>query len=342
MKAVRFHEYGGPEVLRYEEVAEPEPGRHDVLIRVRAVGVNHVDLDMRNGTSQLALNLPHTLGFEFGGEIAAVGAEVDSLAVGDPVTPLYQIACRRCDACLAGRQQFCERLEMLGVQRPGGYAELVLVPASSVVALPDGMSFDQAASTQTTFGTAWHSLITRAQLRAGETVLVSAVGSGVGSAALQVARHAGARVIVSAGSDAKLDRARDLGADVGINYRAEDLTRRVLEETQGRGVDVVLEHVGGEVFNKSLDALAVGGRVVVCGGHAGEIVPLDLIQLFRKESSVIGCARATEAEIARVIEMVATGAFKPSIAEHFSLEAAAEAHRAMEDRRQFGKLILHP
>jgi NADPH:quinone reductase-like Zn-dependent oxidoreductase len=342
MRAVRFHEYGGPEVLRCEQVADPEPGPADVVIRVRAVGLNHVDIDMRNGTSNLPLELPHTLGFEFGGEIVAVGEEVDSLATGDRVTALYQVACRACDACLAGRQQFCERLEMLGVTRPGGYAELVAVPAAAVLPLPDGMSFDQAASTQTTFGTAWHSLITRGGLQLGETALVSAAGSGVGSAGLQVARHAGARVIVSAGSDEKLDRARALGADVGINYREEDLTARVLEETHGRGVDIVLEHVGGEVFSSSLDALAVGGRVVVCGGHAGEVVPLDLIKLFRKESSVIGCARATEAEIGRVIELVAAGVFEPAISEHFSLEDAADAHRAMEDRRQFGKLIMHP
>jgi NADPH:quinone reductase-like Zn-dependent oxidoreductase len=231
---------------------------------------------------------------------------------------------------------------MLGVQRAGGYAELVVVPAGSVLRIPDALSFDAAASTQTTFATAWHCLITRAALKAGETVLISAAGSGVGSAGLQVARRAGARVIVSAGSDEKLERARELGADVGINYRDEDLARRVLEETSGHGVDVVLEHVGGEVFTNSLAAVATGGRVVVCGGHAGEVVPLDLIQLFRREWSVIGCARATEAEIGRVIEMVARGDFEPTISEHFPLEAAADAHRAMEDRRQFGKLILHP
>jgi NADPH:quinone reductase-like Zn-dependent oxidoreductase len=342
MKAVRFHEYGGAEVLRFEDVPDPEPGPRDVVVRVRSVGLNHVDVDMRNGTSRLPLALPHTLGFEVGGEIAAVGAEVQDFAPGDRVTPLYQVACRACGPCLAGAQQFCERLEMLGVQRAGGYAELLLVPAASVVRLPDGVSFDEAASTQTTFATAWHCLITRAGLHAGETVLISAAGSGVGSAGLQVARRAGARVIVSAGSADKLARARELGADVGINYVAEDLTARVLEETGGRGVDVVLEHVGGEVFSKSLPAVATGGRVVVCGGHAGEVVPLDLIELFRNEWSVIGCARATEAEIAHVIEMVGRGDFEPTISECFPLEAAADAHRAMEDRRQFGKLILHP
>lgn len=286
MKAVRFHEYGDAGVLRCEDAAEPEVGPRDVLVRVRSVGLNHVDIDMRNGTSRLPLKLPHTLGLEAAGDVAAVGAEATELAEGDRVTPLYQIACRRCGPCLAGRQQFCEALEMLGIQRPGAYAEYVAVPAHAVVRIRDGMSYDDAASVQTTFATAWHCLVTRANVRPGETVLISAAGSGVGSSGIQVARRAGARVITSAGSDAKLERARELGADVCVNYTRERLTDAVLEATDGRGVDAVLEHVGGEVFTGSLSAVAIGGRVVVCGGHAGEVVPLDLIELFRREWSV--------------------------------------------------------
>jgi NADPH:quinone reductase-like Zn-dependent oxidoreductase len=342
MKAVRFHQYGGPEVLQYEDVPDPEPGRGDVVIRVRAVGLNHVDVDMRNGTSRLPLELPHTLGFELGGEIAAVGEEVDSFSPGDLVTPLYQVACRRCGPCLAGRQQFCERLQMLGVQRPGAYAEYVLAPADAVVPLPDATTYEQAASTQTTFATAWHCLVTRARVRAGETVLVSAAGSGVGSSGIQVAKRAGARVITTAGSDEKLERAIELGADVGINYTTEDLAARVREATDGRGVDVVLEHVGGSVFERSLSAVADGGRVVVCGGHAGEVVDLDLIELFRHEWSVIGCARASEAELRHVIELVGRGELTPVVSEALDLADAAGAHRLMEDRRQFGKLVLIP
>ncbi len=342
MKAVRFHEFGGPEVLRFEDVPDPEPGPDEVVVRVRAVGLNHVDVDMRNGTSRLPLELPHTLGFELGGELEEIGPSVEGLAVGDRVTPLYQVACRACEPCLAGRQQFCTALQMLGVTRAGGYAERVLVPATAVVAMPDGMSFEQAASTQTTFATAWHCLVTRANLRPGETVLVSAAGSGVGSSGIQVAKRAGAIVITSAGSDEKLALARELGADVCVNYRDENLTERVLEATGGRGVDVVLEHVGGELFGASLAALADGGRVVVCGGHAGEVVPLDLIELFRREWSVIGCARAGEAELRHVIELVGRGDLEPVISHVLPLEDAAEAHRLMEDRRQFGKILLVP
>lgn len=342
MKAVRFHDYGDAGVLRFEDAPEPEIGSRDVLIRVRSVGLNHVDIDMRDGSSRLPLELPHILGFELGGDVAAVGSEVEEFSEGHRVTPLYQIACRECEPCLAGRQQFCERLEMLGVQRPGGYAEYIAVPAHAVVALPEAMSYDQAAATQTTFATAWHCLITRAALRAGETVLISAAGSGVGSSGIQVARRAGARILASAGSDEKLDLARELGADVVVNYERENLTEAVLEATGGRGVDVVLEHVGGEVFERSLGAVATGGRVVVCGGHAGEVVPLDLITLFRNEWSVIGCARATEAELRRVIELVGRGELEPVISDRLELEEAARAHEILEQRRQFGKVILHP
>jgi NADPH:quinone reductase-like Zn-dependent oxidoreductase len=231
---------------------------------------------------------------------------------------------------------------MLGVQRPGAYAEYVLAPADAVVPLPDATTYEQAASTQTTFATAWHCLVTRARVRAGETVLVSAAGSGVGSSGIQVAKRAGARVITTAGSDEKLERAIELGADVGINYTTEDLAARVREATDGRGVDVVLEHVGGSVFERSLSAVADGGRVVVCGGHAGEVVDLDLIELFRHEWSVIGCARATEAELRHVIELVGRGELTPVVSEALDLADAAGAHRLMEDRRQFGKLVLIP
>jgi NADPH:quinone reductase-like Zn-dependent oxidoreductase len=340
MKAVRLHEYGGADVLRYEDTHVPVAGPNDVLIRVHAVALNHVDVDIRNGTSRLPLSLPHTLGMEFAGVIAACGDDVSGFAVGDRVTPIYQLACRACGPCLAGRQNFCERLEMFGIQRPGGYAEYAVAPASSVVHLPDAMSFEQATSTQTTIGTAWHCLITRGRLRPGETVLISAAGSGVGSVALQVARHAGARVLASAGSEEKLAHAQALGAEAGINYNDEDFTARVLELTGGRGVDLVLEHVGGDVFTRSLAAVAIGGRAVICGGHAGEVVPLDLIDLFRREISVIGCARASERELREMIALVGRGVFDPPIAARLPLEAAAEAHLMMEDRRQFGRIVL--
>jgi NADPH:quinone reductase-like Zn-dependent oxidoreductase len=342
VRAVRFHEYGGPEVLQVEEVPDPAPAAGEVVVRVRAVGLNHVDIDMRAGTSRLPLTLPHTLGFEIGGDVAALGDGVSGFEVGDRVTPLYQVACRRCPACLAGAQQHCERLEMIGVTRPGGLADFVSVPASSLVHLPEGVSFVDAASIQTTFGTAWHSLVTRGAVKPGDWVLVSAAGSGVGSAGLQVAKLAGAKVITTSSSDEKLARARDLGADVTINYATEDVAARVREATGARGVDVALEHVGGEVFGASLASLAIDGRVVVCGGHAGEVVPVDLIELFRHEWSIIGCARATEAELRHVIELVGRGELAPVISETAPLERAADLQGKMERREQFGKLVVQP
>jgi NADPH:quinone reductase-like Zn-dependent oxidoreductase len=342
VRAVRFHEYGGPEVLKLEDIPEPEPGPDEVVVRVRAVGLNHVDIDMRDGTSRLPLTLPHTLGFEVGGDIAALGAEVDGWSVGDRVTPLYQVSCRACGACLAGQQQHCERIEMLGVTRPGGFAEYMVVPARSLAAMPKGMSYVQAASTQTTFGTAWHCLVTRAHVKPGDWVLVSAAGSGVGSAGIQVAKLAGARVITTSSSDEKLARALDLGADVTINYSTEDVLTRVHEATDGRGADIALEHVGGDVFGASLNSLAIDGRVVVCGGHAGEVVPVDLIELFRHEWSIIGCARASEAELRHVVELVGKGELEPAISETAPLEGAGELQGKMERREQFGKLVLEP
>lgn len=342
MKAVRFHEYGGAEVLRYEDAPDPEPNRDEVVVGVKSVGINHVDIDMRNGSSRLPLVLPHTLGMEFAGDVETVGENVEEVTVGDRVTSMYQVACRTCSPCIAGRQQFCKRLEMLGIQRPGGYAERVAVPGSAIIKLSENMSYDVAASTQTTFGTAWHSLINRARLRAGETILVSAAGSGVGSAALQIAKWAGARVLTSAGSDEKLERAKELGADITINYQRENLTEVVREVTDGNGVEVVLEHIGGEVFSSSIESLSTDGRIVVAGGHAGEIVPLDLIMLFRNQWSVIGCNRATEAELRHVIDLMGRGVLQPVISECFALEEAAQAQTLMENRQHFGKIIMHP
>jgi NADPH:quinone reductase-like Zn-dependent oxidoreductase len=342
MKAVRFHEYGPPEVLRYEDAPEPSPATGEVLIRVRACAVNHVDIDMRNGTSRLPLRLPHTLGFEIAGDVAAVGDGVDGVAVGDRVSPLFQIHCRACEWCERGDHHHCERITMLGVQAPGGYAEYVVAPAWTLISLPSSLSYEQAAAIQTTFSTVWHALTRRAVLQEGEWVLVNAAGSGVGAAGIQVARLLGGRVIASAGSDAKLERARALGAEAAVNYRSEDLAARVRELTGGRGVDVVMESVGGDVLAGSIDALAKDGRLVTVGAHAGEVVPVDFILLFRHQWSLIGSVRATEDEIRHVVELVAQGKLQPVIHEVLPLERAADAHRVLERREQFGKVVLTP
>ena len=342
MRAVRFYEYGGIDVLREDDVPTPEPGTGEALVRVRAAAVNHVDIDMRNGTSRLPLTLPHTLGFEIAGEVAALGPGADGVAVGDRVAPLYQIHCRECDWCLTGQHMHCERIAMLGVQSPGGYAEYVIVPAWALIPLPDALSFEQAAAIQTTFATVWHALVDRVPVREGQWVLVNAAGSGVGTAGVQVARLLGAHVIASAGSQFKLDRARELGAEATVDYRTEELAARVRELTGGRGVDVVLESVGGDVLAGSLGALAKDGSVVTVGAHAGEVVAVDVILLFRSQWSLVGSVRATADEIRRCVDLAADGKLTPVIHAALPLAEAAEAHRILEAREQFGKVLLLP
>lgn len=342
MKAVRLHQFGGPEVLRLEDVPDPAPMTGDVLLRVRACGLNHLDVDCRAGVSRLPLVLPHTLGREIAGEVVALAPGVDSVLVGDRVLAHIAPACGRCGACLAGRDNLCQTPNLPGIHRPGGYAELAVVSAWGIEAIPPQLSFQEAAAVPIAFGTAWHMLITRGRLRAGETVLIQAAGSTIGSAAIQVARLAGARIIATAGSDGKLSKAKALGVHETINYREEDLVAAVRKHTDGRGVDLVFEHIGGEVFTKSLACLVPGGRMAVCGAHAGEVVPLDIIEFFRREIDLLGSFRATSAELRQVFSLVVESRLRPVIHAAFPLAEAAEAHRVMERREHFGKLLLVP
>ena len=341
MKAVRFHEHGGRDVLRLEDVPTPEPGDGEVLVRIRACALNHFDVDLRENVSRWPLPLPHVLGVEFAGDVAALGANVEGLREGQPVWVLHEIPCLECDYCLAGMDNLCLAAEMYSVQRPGGYAEYAVAPSRAV--FPLGVDLhDAAAAGQIVFTTAWHMLMTRGELRAGETVVVNASGSGVGHAAVQIAKLGGATVIATAGSDEKLARSTADGADHVVNYRTEDVTARVLDLTKGRGVDLVIEHVGGELFGASLNSLRKNGRLVTCGGHAGEVVELDIIPVFRNEWSVIGSRTGTVRETELVMDLIAAGKLKPRIHARLPLAEAAEAQRIIEEREQFGKVLLLP
>jgi len=342
VKAVRFHQYGGPEVLRLEDVPTPSPEAGEALIRVGACGVNHIDLDLRAGTSGFPLSLPHILGIEIAGEVAALGCNVKEPAAGERVLVPFGVACGQCRECLSGRGNLCQVRVGAGYTRPGGYAEYLTFPAAHLRPLPDALSFTDAAATLVAFSTAWHMLVNRARLQAGETVLIQAAGSGVGSAAVQVARYAGARVIATGSTDEKLEAASKQGAEETINYVREDFVARVLDLTGGRGVEVVLEHVGGDVFTRSLKCLAPDGRLVTCGGHAGETPQISIIEVFRKELQVIGSRRATRLEMDTVMNLVARGTFRPVISEVLPLAEAAEAHRRLAERRHFGKFVLTP
>ncbi len=342
MNAVRFHEHGGRDVLQVDDVPDPEIGDDEVLVRVRSCALNHFDIDLRENVSRWPLPLPWTLGLEFAGEVAAVGKSVEGLHEGQRVWVLHEIPCSNCRSCLAGEDNLCESPEMFSVQRPGGYSEYVAAPARGVFPLPDTVSWDLAAAGQIVFTTAWHMLVNRGRVRPGETVLVSAAGSGVGHAAIQIAALAGARVIATAGRDEKLEKARTDGAHEVINYTSEDVTARALEFTGGRGVDLVVEHVGGEQFGACLGALRRGGRLITCGGHAGEVVDLDIIPMFRNEWSVIGSRTGTTEEVRLVMGLVGEGSLRPRVHAALPLAEASEGHRILEAREQFGKVVLNP
>ena len=340
MRAVRFHAYGPPTELRVDEVPDPRPGPNDVLVRVRAAAINHWDIDMRNGSSRLALNLPHTPGIEVAGDVAAIGDRVTTAQVGMRVMPRYLWPCRRCEWCTAGQENHCTQVRVLGATEPGGYADYVVVPASTLLPLPAAVPYEAAAALQGTFGPVWHALKGRLDLQPGTSILINAAGSGAGSAGIQLARYLGARVVASAGSDEKLGRARADGAEATINYRTEDLGARIRELTDGRGVDAVLDCVGGPVFEASLRGLAWNGRLVTIGGHGGERVTLDLIPLFRNQWSIIGSVNCTTADIDQVFELLKAGKVRPTIHRTYRLDEAARAHEDLEARRHYGKLLL--
>lgn len=341
MRAMRFHSFGGPKVLHIDQLPDLVPGPDEVVVSVRACALNHVDLDIRNGVSRLPVTLPHTLGLEFAGEVVAVGQDVRKIQAGQRVTALHQVPCATCRWCVTGEEQNCEAPRLFGVHLAGGYASHVVVPAAAALQLPDKLGFVEAAACQTTFSTAWHAL-RRAGLKPGETLLVNAVGSGVGAAGVQVGRLLGATVIASAGTDEKLALAAAAGAVAGINYQEEALAARVRELTGGTGVDVVLECVGGNVLAESIEALAQNGRVVTVGAHADEVVPVDVIALFRRQASLIGSVRATTAEIAHVLNLVAEQVLRPVVHRTYPLEEAAQAQIDLAARRHYGKLVLIP
>ncbi|HEY2716281.1 MAG TPA: zinc-binding dehydrogenase [Solirubrobacterales bacterium] len=343
MNAVLINSYGGTDVLAYGEIADPVPAGDEALVAVEAAAVNHLDLDLRDGSSRFPLELPHILGLEGAGRVRGLPDGYEGpLEVGSRVLIVEEIPCGACPQCRLGRSNLCERSGWTGVTRKGTYAELIAAPLDGLIALPEERTAAEWATVQGTFGTAWHMLVTRGAVRPDEWVLVNAVGSGIGSAALQVAQLAGAKVIATAGSEAKLERARELGAAAAVNYSTDSIREAVEELTGGIGVDLVFEHVGGQVFADSLDSIRVGGRMATCGAHGGEHVDLDVIELFRAERTIIGSMSCTLAEVEHVVAMVGSGRLDPVVDRVLPLEAAAEAHRLLAARQVFGKLVLEP
>ncbi|MBX7100920.1 MAG: zinc-binding dehydrogenase [Myxococcaceae bacterium] len=340
MKAVAFREHGGPEVLELVDLPTPEPKAREVRIAVRAVALNHLDVWTRKGWKGLMLELPHVLGSDIAGVVEAVGAEVSDLSVGTEVVVNPGLSCGACERCLKGEDNLCKSYRILGEHVRGGYAEFVCVPRQNVAPKPKGLSFAEAACLPLTFLTAWTMLTTRAQLKAGEWVLVQAAGSGVGSAAVQIAKLLGATVIATASTDAKLERARALGADHLVNYAKTDFLAEVKRLTNRRMVDVVFEHVGGETFEKSIACLPYGGRLVTCGATTGSEVKIDLKVLFYKRLSLLGSTMGSKGDLFRLLQLVEAGKLKPVLDRTLPLAEAAKAHGLLTDRAAFGNVVL--
>jgi NADPH:quinone reductase-like Zn-dependent oxidoreductase len=342
VKAIVFHEFGGLDVLQVEDLPDPEPGPGEVLIDVTASALNHLDVDVREGISRFPVEPPFVLGVEVVGRIAALGEGVEGWQVGDRVMPLLMDTCGECRYCRTGRESLCNTGAFISFATSGGYAERLACSTRRLLRIPDGVSDEAAAALQIAFGTAWHMLFTRGRLAFGETVMINSVGSGIGSAAVQLARLAGATVIGNASSDEKLARASELGMDHGINHATQDVVAEVMRLTDGAGVDLVFEHVGGELFQKGLDSLAKDGRLVICGAHSGEVVPFDIIPFFRMQRQIIGSFVFNRVEVEHCLELASQGKITPLVHRSFPLADAREAMATMERREHFGKILLKP
>ena len=342
MKAVVFERHGGPEVLEYREhVADPVVRHGQVRVRVRAASVNHLDVWTRRGLPY-AIEMPHILGNDIAGVVEEIGEGVTHLSVGDPVMLAPGAGCGRCRACLDGDDNQCLSYDLFGLRKQGGYAEFVVAPARNVFPKPAQLTFEEAASMPLVFLTAWHMLVGRVGLKPGETVLVLAAGSGVGIAAVQIAKFLGATVLATASTDVKLVRAKELGADLTINYAVDDFAAEARRLTGKRGVDVVFEHTGEATWERSIASLARGGRLVTCGATSGFNGMTDLRLLFARQISIFGSYMGRLAEFDEVLKHIRSGRLRPVVDRALPLSEARAAHEAMERREQFGKIVLVP
>jgi NADPH:quinone reductase-like Zn-dependent oxidoreductase len=342
MKAVIFNEHGGPEVLRYTEVEEPRIKANEVLVEVRACALNHLDVWARGGLPGIKIPLPHILGNDIAGVVRDVGEIVTWVRAGDEVILQPGVSCGHCFECLGGQDNLCAEYDILGYRLDGGYAELVAAPGVNVIHKPLNLSWEEAAALPLVTVTAWHMLVTRANVQPGEDVLIHAAGSGVGSIGIQVAKLRGARVIATAGSDEKLAKARELGADETVNYTREDWPKEVRRLTGKRGVDVVFEHTGAETWPGSILSLKKSGRLVTCGATSGFDAHTDIRQLFYRHLTFLGSFMGSKAELLDAMKFIESGAIRAVVDRVLPLEEARRAHELMEDRAQFGKLVLKP
>lgn len=340
-RAVHFEKPGDPDVLKLVEVPKPEPGRGEVLVRVKACALNGFELMIRKGTYTPYQQLPHVMGGDISGVVEAYGPGcTETVDPGTHVLLYYVIGCGDCEPCLRGQPNTCLTYGYLGAKYEGGYADYVVVPEGNLVPIPDSFDMVKAAAFPLGYCTAWHQLMTRGGLVAGESVLIMAAGSGIGTAALQMAQLTGAHIIATAGSDEKTEKLLKMGAHHVINYRTQDMVEEVKRITGKRGVDVVFEHVGGEMFGDVVRTVTRGGRIVTCGGTAGYEVSMNIAHIFHKQISIIGSNSGTKWELQRMIPYLLDGRLEPVIDTVFPLEEVAAAHQHLEDRKAFGKVVL--
>jgi 2-desacetyl-2-hydroxyethyl bacteriochlorophyllide A dehydrogenase len=340
MKAVIFHEHGGPERLRFEDVPTPQIAPDEALIRVKACALNHLDIWVRQGIPAYRVRLPHISGCDVAGTIEEVGSAVHDRTAGEKVFVSPGLSCWRCEACLSGKDNQCVSFKVLGAHVDGGYAEFVKVPALNVLPMPARLTFEQAAAFPLVSVTAWHMLFGLGALHPGETVLVMGAGSGVGSMAIQMAKAAGAQVLTTVGSVEKTSKAKALGADHVILHSSETLSSRVKELTGGKGVQLIVEHIGPQVWEQCVLSLAKGGRLVTCGATTGPDVKLDLRYLFSRELTFRGSYVGKRAELLEAAKLIALGTIQPVVDSVLPLKEARAAQELLLNRTVFGKVVL--
>ncbi|MCY4404479.1 MAG: zinc-binding dehydrogenase [Candidatus Poribacteria bacterium] len=347
MRAIAFTEQGEINVLQYQDVAEPKLRDGEILVKVNACAVNYLDIHARRNRPEIKQKLeetgaPHILGSDIAGEIVEISGEHPEFAIGDRILLAPCIPCDICSDCINGYENLCDTQQLLGFQTDGGYAEFVKAPVKNAISIADTLPFVEAAALPIAYLTAWHMLITRAQLQARDDVLILGAGGSVGSAGLQIAKLIGARIFATASTDEKLARAKQFGADITINYKDIDFSEVILEKTNGRGVDVVLEHIGTVTWEQSINSLAKNGRLVSCGVTTGNIGEINIRKMYQKQLTIMGSALGTPTELRTLVRLAEQRRLIPIIDRTLPLDKAAEAHQLLESRKNFGKVCLLP
>lgn len=343
MKAAIFKEYGGCEKLEYTDFELPKINYNEALIEVKACALNHLDLWVRQGLRGSALKLPHILGNDISGIVKKVDKVTNNFKIGDEVVISPGISCGNCQFCLQGKDSYCRSYEIIGaMNHHGGYAEYVKVPIQNVLPFNFNLSFEEVASLPLVFLTAWNMLTTKGKIKMGETILIYGAGSGVGSAAIQIAKMHGLNVISTVGNNEKIQKAKDLGADEIINHNTDNLREKIKEFTNKQGVDIVFDHIGEKTWENSIKCLKVGGRMVTCGATTGPQGMTDIRYIYSKQLSILGSYMASKNELIEVLKFVQSNKLKPVVDTILPLQKASQAHKLMEERKHFGKIVLTP